>query len=485
MGRYFFILLITCQCFFNNLSSQDIGFLLSEYEELFDSEERDIEEAWSTMSKNVMLSWASIDERYDKNKLPILNHSEIWIAKAWRGERINAQALLWTNKELNDLTIEMTDLYCGNSIISANDISANFVRYTLADEFQRGIHAGCSERYNKAEWDSVLIADVIDRNTLNYISALTVRPIWINIWVPQTAKPGKYNGIMKICAENIPSLQMQLELDVIDRILPLPGEWKFHLDMWQNPYAVARYHQVPLWSESHFDILLPLMKILANAGQKVITTSIMHKPWGGQTEDHFDSMITRFKQLDGSIIYDYTVFDKWVDFMLNDVGITEQINCYTMIPWDLSFDYYDQATNRIQFIKAAPGDSEYEDYWISFLKDFSMHLRLKGWFDKTTIAMDERPMEAMQHAIQIIKMADPDFKISLAGDFHENIQTDLYDLSIPYRGVYPEGVLEERRSKGQKTTYYTCCQEDFPNFFTFSPPAEVSSRRTTRFSHQS
>ena len=34
----------------------------------------------------------------------------------------------------------------------------------------------------------------------------------------------------------------------------------------------------------------PIMKMLANAGQRAITASIMHKPWAGQTEDHYDSM---------------------------------------------------------------------------------------------------------------------------------------------------------------------------------------------------
>lgn len=39
-----------------------------------------------------------------------------------------------------------------------------------------------------------------------------------------------------------------------------------------------------------------------------------------------------------------------------------------MIPWDLSFDYYDEATNRVRFIKAKPGDKAYAEYWGNFLK---------------------------------------------------------------------------------------------------------------------
>ena len=50
-------------------------------------------------------------------------------------------------------------------------------------------------------------------------------------------------------------------------------------------------------------------------------------------------MIGKIKNLDGSWTYNYEVFDKWDSFMINEVGISGQINCYTLIPWALNFDY--------------------------------------------------------------------------------------------------------------------------------------------------
>ena len=88
--------------------------------------------------------------------------------------------------------------------------------------------------------------------------------------------------------------------------------------------------------------------------------------------------------------------------------------------------------------------------------------------------MDERPMEAMREAIKVIKAADPEFKITLAGNYHEEIQGDLYYLSIPYGNQFPEEVKAERERKGQISTVYTCCTEAFPNTFTFSEPAEAA-----------
>lgn len=145
-----------------------------------------------------------------------------------------------------------------------------------------------------------------------------------------------------------------------------------------------------------------------------------------------------------------------------------------MIPWALSFDYYDEATNRVQFINTKPGEPAYTEYWGAFLKDFARHLKDKGWFEKTAISMDERPMEAMREAIKVIKAADPNFKITLAGNYHEEIQQDLYYLSIPYGHKFPADVKAERERKGQISTVYTCCAEAFPNTFTFSAPAEAT-----------
>ena len=155
-------------------------------------------------------------------------------------------------------------------------------------------------------------------------------------------------------------------------------------------------------------------------------------------------------------------------------GIDKQINCYSMVPWELSFQYYDQATNSLQFVKTAPGEAAYEEMWGAMLASFSKHLKEKGWFDICTIAMDERPMDVMQKTLKVIRKADPDFKVSLAGNYHAEIEPDLYDYCIVIGQNYPEDVRLRRKAENKRTTYYTCCTEAHPNTFTFSDPAEAA-----------
>ena len=446
----------------------------NDYEEWTDTKPHDGVEVWNRVPGTPQISWASTDCRYAKWDVPQLKRQTTVRLKGWRGERVNAQALLWTRHELHDARVEVSALRSGKSVIPAEVIKTGFVRYVMTDETDPKGKSNCGDRSNKADWDSAMVADPIGAPTLRRIDAASARPVWVNVWIPAQTKPGVYQGTVTVSGSNFATQRLRLQVEVTANTLPAPKDWAYHLDLWQNPYAVARYHNVPLWSKAHFDAMRPLMRMLADAGQKAITTSIMHMPWNGQTEDIYTSMVFRMKRMDGTWSFDYTVFDKWVEFMLHDVGIDGIISCYTMIPWALKFDYFDQASNTVRFIHAKPGEPAYADYWGSFLKDFAAHLRQKGWFDRTAISMDERALADMQAAIKVIRAADKDFKITLAGNYHKEIADDLYYLSVPFAQPLDSSVIDARRKAGLISTYYICCTELFPNTFTFSDPAEAA-----------
>ena len=420
------------------------------------------------------ISWGTIDTRYAKHRLPQLKKQQLTVLKGWRGERVNAQAVVWTGTEVKDLNFSFTDFRDkkGNSL-SDEAFKAGFIRYVMTDELNKDGRGACGHR-QAVDYDSLLVADPIDTNLKSMsVPARTVQPIWVQCWIPQSATPGTYKGALLVKDGSRLLQQLNLEILVSSRELPAPSEWAYHLDLWQSPFAVARYYQVPLWSQEHLDVMRPLMKMLADAGQKIITATLTHKPWNGQTEDYFETMVTWMKRADGTWAFDYTVFDRWVEFMMS-VGIDQQINCYSMVPWELSFQYFDQATNSLKFVKTAPGEPAYEEMWVAMLTSFSKHLREKGWFDICAIAMDERPMDVMQKTLKVIRKADPEFKVSLAGNYHAEIEPDLYDYCITIGQNFPEEVRLRRAAENKRTTYYTCCTEAHPNTFTFSDPAEAA-----------
>ena len=394
---------------------------------------------------------------------------------AWRGEKVFAQAVVSSEEELKDVRLSVSDLRNGKSLIGAENIRLQFVSYVVSDLLDTTKYGQCGSREDKSKWGEVLVADVLDINDSMTVPAGRKQPVWMTVSVPSDARPGKYSGKLTVTSSNAKARSLNVELTVADHVLPPARDWAFHLDLWQNPYSVARYENVPLWSDAHFEAMRPVMKMLAEAGQKSVTATIMNRPWNGQTEDAFGSMVTKIRRIDGTWLYDYTIFDRWVEFMFS-LGIDKQINCYSMIPWALEFDYYDQATSSNTTIQATPGSQEYNEYWGSFIADFARHLKSKGWFEKTMIAMDERPMESMQEVLSLIRNIEPGFKISLAGNYHEPINHEITDFSEGFapKKEFPESAKAKRKELGLTTTIYTCCAEAHPNMFVISDPDEAA-----------
>lgn len=394
---------------------------------------------------------------------------------AWRGEKVFAQAVVSSEEELKDVRLSVSDLRNGKSLIGAENIRLQFVSYVVSDLLDTTKYGQCGSREDKSKWGEVLVADVLDINDSMTVPAGRKQPVWMTVSVPSDARPGKYSGKLTVTSSNAKARSLNVELTVADHVLPPARDWAFHLDLWQNPYSVARYESVPLWSEAHFEAMRPVMRMLAEAGQKSVTATIMNRPWNGQTEDAFGSMVTKIRRIDGTWLYDYTIFDRWVEFMFS-LGIDRQINCYSMIPWALQFDYIDQATSSPATFQAAPGSEEYNEYWGAFIADFARHLKAKGWFEKTMIAMDERPLESMQAVLGLIRKVEPAFKISLAGNYHEPVIYDIVDFSETFSGKqeFPESAKAKRKELGLTTTFYTCCAEAHPNMFVISNPDEAA-----------
>lgn len=418
--------------------------------------------------------WGCIDERYPADFGTPVRSTAVNTAAAWRGERVNFQ-LLVTNRQdtpttpMNDREVgyRFSELRNGSNVIPSTNVVGGFVQYVITDKF-----TGCGKHEVDAYGEN-LVADRITDENPSIVPMGGYRGLWLTVRVPQDAAPGTYKGYVELECEG-KTAKYNYSVKVLGRTLPSPKEWSFHLDLWQNPYAVARVHNVEVWSDKHFEVLRPYMLKLASAGQKAITATLIDRPWDGQTYDPFGSMVTWIKKADGTWLYDFTIFDRWVEFMMS-CGIDKEITCFSMIPWKLSFRYYDQATHTHKYINCAPGDEAYAQFWGGMLSSFAKHLKEKGWFDKTFISMDERSLQQMQAAIKVIKEYAPGMKISMAGNYHPEIEADIYDycLDIFAYGAYTPELIARRREQGKVSTYYTCCSAEYPNLFTFTAPADA------------
>lgn len=372
--------------------------------------------------------------------------------QAWRGERCSTQLAVQANGPARQLSVSCTSLSNGEKSIPA---TVSLIRYTVAH--------------------GTPTADIIGGETTCDNPAGVIRGIWVQIDVPQNAEPGIYQGQVIVSAEGCAETRQTIRLNVSEETLPTPEQWKLYLDLWQHPQAVARWHDVEPWSPEHFALLRPLMKRLAAAGQKCITTTLLDEAWNGQTYDTFPSMVRWIRGVDGQMHYDYTALDAWVSFMHDEIGIRGQISCYTMIPWHLRVRFFDEATGRYDSIRAVPGTPEYTELWAPFLRDFHAHMQQKGWAGKTCISIDERPDNMVRAAMKLLEQEAPSFRISSAVDKPSDLTREVYSIApvITHAGTALGDLLKERQAAGKLTSFYVCLHPKKPNTFTHSTPAEA------------
>ncbi len=374
----------------------------------------------------------------------------------WRGERVNAQILVSSDTKLEQLRVTASKLTNKSAAAgtAAPKMNVNFVKFTKG--------GGAPQ------------ADIISSKDGEYIDnpAGVNRTIWVSIDVPRNAETRAfYEGEITVSAKGEKDQKIPVFFKASPNVLPAAKDWDMHVDLWQYPDSVARYHGVELWSDEHFAIMRPLMKRLADAGQKVITASIMHEAWGGQTYDHFPSMVKWTRKKDGSMTWDYSVFDKWVTFMIEEIGIKDQISCYTMIPWSMKLRVFDEATGNYVDLPCNPGTPEYEKLWAPFLKDFTKHVKAKGWLDITGIGIDERPDHMVRAAHKILAENAPQLKVVSAVNSPSAASGIVYDMSpiITHTETVTDALLAQRQKEAKKTTFYVCVHPARPNTFTASP----------------
>ena len=429
--------------------------------------------AWNGVEQGLHAAWGTPDHVYSRSEVP-QNLTSTYAATAWRGEKASAQFVLWTANGLEGVVCEISDFYADKATLPSSIAKVHFVRYTIGDQVSKNCLCGRPNGH-----PAILQADMLDNIASMNVAAKTARPVWVSVAVPHDAKPGTYKATVKISHKGAGSVQLPLELKVVNQELAAPKEWGFHLDLWQHPSAIARVAGVEVWSDEHFEIMRPMMQMLANAGQKVITATLNRDPWQYQCFDDYEPMIYWYRYDNDVWKYDYSRFDKWVEFMMS-LGINKQINCYSMLPWGKCIlDYQDMRStakdNRNRKISTTPQDPAYEQAWGPFLKDFAKHLKEKGWLHITNMAIDERKPEDMDVAAALIKKYAPELGFAMA-DNHDSYKrySNMRDVCVGQKHslMKPEEIAS-RRANGDVSTYYVCCSTMFPNVFTNSQPFEA------------
>jgi len=97
--------------------------------------------------------------------------------------------------------------------------------------------------------------------------------------------------------------------------------------MEQNPYGVAKQYNVKLWSPEHFKLLEASFQQLGRVGNKWLNIPVLR---GTEFGNRDDSLIRWVRRRDGSMTYDFTLLDQYLDLAVKYQGIPRMINFVVM-----------------------------------------------------------------------------------------------------------------------------------------------------------
>ena len=438
------------------------------YQEEYDFDVTTNEKAWASQPLGLQVSFGSTDELYFRKEVPLENKLNQQQLTAWRGERINLQILVWSVDTVVQVRLKTNDLVNekGNTISSSN-AHVNMVRYVLSNYPFGARDAVCG---NSPYSNGYLMPDRFETFERFDLPGKTVRPIWLLIDIPAQTEAGTYKGIVDVITEK-DKKSLAIAVRVQDKILPPPSEWKHLLDLWQNPWAVAWYNDVEPWSQEHKVLLKKHLQLYADAGGKYITTYAVHSPWADNSYMIEGGMIEWTRTKNNSWKFDYSIFDEYVELAMQ-CGINKAITIYTPIPWGERFRIKSEETGNYIYEQWIPESEIFKTNWNIFLTDLKKHLEQKGWMNITYLGINENAMKQTLAAIKVIKQHSSAWRITYAGDWHNELDTLLNDYSYLFGKEPSDEQLKKRAARGASSTYYVCCNPPYPNNFVFSPPVE-------------
>jgi hypothetical protein len=424
---------------------------------------------WEKVTSGMQVGFGSEDELYFRTEAPQINiATSVWNATGWKGERLNTQIVVWSTDTLQQVRFKLNDLKNQNGkVLSKENIHLNKVCYVLANYPYGSPEAVCGETpYNNA----YLMPDRFESFDRFDVPAKTVRPVWISCNIPSNIEAGIYTGSVEISSANEKKV-LSIKITVQNHTLPVPHDWHYRFDLWQNPWIIADYYHVKPWGAEHKALLKQHLQQYANAGGTYITTYGVHSPWGDNEYAIERGMIDWIKTKNGSWKFSYDIFDQYVELAMS-VGIDKAITIYTPLPWGERFRYMDEPTGNYVYEQWLPTSDTFKYNWNIFLTDLRAHLEKKGWFHKTYLGINENAMEQTLAAIKVIKQHSKDWKITYAGNWHKELDTLLNDYCFLYGNEANTNEVSARKQRGQTTTYYVCCNPAKPNNFLFSPAIE-------------
>jgi len=141
---------------------------------------------------------------------------------------------------------------------------------------------------------------------------------WVRVKIPEDIECGEYPVTVKlICkhpfiknSDNIQTFEKTMYIDVIDKKIP---EQKTIFTQWFHTDCIADVHNVPIYSEEHWELIDKYMAMASEVGINMILTPVITPPLDtGVGITRPCTQLVKIERKNKKYIFDFTLLKRWI-----------------------------------------------------------------------------------------------------------------------------------------------------------------------------
>jgi hypothetical protein len=336
------------------------------------------------------------------------------------------QLLVQAQKDIKNISVKFSPLkrQDGEGVIAAEHITLGLVETVLVE--------------GKPWPDPIVPYKAFD------LASGQLQPVWVCVYVPKDTSAGVYTSQVTIRADGQEPITQKLVVKVWSFTLPVTGSLKT-LACWDfNPAYRAE-----------------ILKHRHNPGGTITGVGEMAGP---------RCVLTR----EGKVRFEWAEYDREMQTYF-DQGLT----CFALpwsagdgtglVPFRMEYPCFDETTGKEIRLSLNPLTGSLEEArTIEWFRQFTGHLRQKGWLDKAVVYLWDEPGPKHNQEIltlgAVIKKADPGLKIFLTEWPVDELfpVVDIFCTHVVNFRDQHLPVMRKAQAKGKELWWYSCSPNPYP-----------------------
>jgi len=360
--------------------------------------------------------------------------------EACRNEFVSAQIAVRAVKTLPDLRISIAPLKHQDSGAAGVEAQARFVGYVP-------ISTNTPDT-PKEELDCAapcLVPDPLLLDETLCVDQDSTQPIWLTIFVPSDAAPGRWRGAALIAAGGE---TVELPINLLVHPIALPSQRHLYVTNWINRENFARHHGTEAYSPRFWQVVESYARNVAAHHQNVIPC------WEWPRICQED---------DGKLSFDYSDYDRWIETFM-------RAGCSTLIEgggfarrglgqWEVP--WFEWREPHVRRRDGARVRMDPQTVIQQLVRSLVRHMKERGWHDRFIMHVVDEPAPHTEadykRKSRLVHEWAPDVRyIEAMSLLDARGHLDIWVPNLDHFDQHRDHYLGLREQSGFQLWFYTC-----------------------------